>query len=168
MIRKFPKIIIRYNPLIDPIFIFYCQNNPELKKLGWNKWVPPSKKELFKRVCAYKEEWSKYEKKILKGICDILELNFKANIIDVYIVSGNPRSMSHPLIIKSDYPPDKFVDVLTHELIHRLIDFNGLNKIVYEVKKKYIDKSGLVKSHIIIHAMLKYIYRYFKTAISVK
>ena len=158
MIRKFPKIIIRYNLLIDPIFVFYCQNNPKLKKLGWDKWVPPSEEELLKRVRAYKEEWSKYEKKILKGVCDVFELNFKANIIDVYIVSGNPRSMSHPLIIKSCYPPDKFVDVLTHELIHRLIDSNGLSRIVYKVKKKYINESGLVKAHIIIHAILKYIY----------
>ena len=66
--------------------------------------------------------------------------------------------MSHPLIIKSGYPPDKFVDVLIHELIHRLIDSNGLGRIAYKVKKKYVNESGFVKAHIIIHAILKYIY----------
>ena len=160
MIRKTPKIIIKYSQLIDPMFIFYCQNNPELKKRGWNEWVAPPKEEILKRVRNYNKEWSKYEKKILNGMCYILELDFKTNIINVHIVSGNPRSMSHPMIIKSGYPPDEFVDVLTHELIHVLLVLNASDKGIthYKIKKKHMNESQATRDHIIVHAVLKYIY----------
>ena len=158
MTQKTPKIIIKYNLSIDPIFAFYCQNNPELKKRGWNEWVVPPKEEIIRRIRAYRKEWSKYEKKILNGICDILGLNFKINIIDVYIVSGISRAIGDPIIIKSGFRPDEFVDVLTHELIHRLFNLNELGRIVHKVKEKYVNESPVTKKHIIVHAVLKYIY----------
>lgn len=66
-----PKIIIKYGKLLDPIFIFYCQNNPDLKARGWNDWVPPAQEDVLKKIEDYKKEWLKYETKILKGICDV-------------------------------------------------------------------------------------------------
>ncbi len=159
---KIPKINIKYNRLIDPIFIFYCQNNPELKKRGWNDWLPPTKEKILKRVEGYKKEWGKYEKKILTGIIQVLGLDFKDQIIDVHIVSGNPRQMSNPLIIKSGFSPAEFVNSLTHELIHRLFVINELTKIdgqlddfIHSISK---NESDTTKSHIMVSAVLKYIY----------
>ena len=64
-IRKdIPQIIIKHGKLLDPIFIFYCQNNPELKSRGWNDWVPPSEDVLLKRIENYKKDI--VEPKILK------------------------------------------------------------------------------------------------------
>jgi len=159
---KLPKINIKYNRLIDPIFIFYCQNNPALKSRGWNDWIPPPKEKILKRVERYKKEWRKYEKKILTGIIQILGLDFKDQIIDVHVVSGNPRQISNPLIIKSGFSPTEFVDSLTHELIHRLFAINELAKIGGQlddfIRSISKNESDTTKSHIIVHAVLKYIY----------
>lgn len=155
MLRKLPKIHIRYNHLIDPIFIEYCKHYP---KGGWDSWVPPTKEEVLIRVKAYKTKWNEYEEKILNGLCDLLDLNFGECPIDVHIVSGNPRQISFPLIIKSGFTPDEFVDVLTHELIHRLFGLNKLGEVVVFDGSGYEKETETTKKHVIIYAILKYIY----------
>ncbi|MEK7662470.1 MAG: hypothetical protein AAB355_03200 [Patescibacteria group bacterium] len=153
-----PKIIIKYNRFLDPIFIFFCKNNPELKKRGWNDWVPPEKEKILERIKNYKTEWVKYESEILRGMCSVLDINFKRNIIDVHIVSGNPRDFSDPLIIKSGYPPQEFVDILSHELIHILFQDNIEKIPVRILSEMFPQESILVRNHVITHAVLKYIY----------
>ncbi len=153
-----PKIIIKYNRFLDPIFIFYCKNNPELKEKGWNDWIPPNKKEILKRIKKYKEEWAKYENVILYGVCDILGFNFKRNIIDVHIVSGNSRQFSDPIIIKSGFSPDEFVDILTHELLHLLFQDNVDIFPTSILNAIFSDESRTVKNHILTYAVLKFLY----------
>ena len=156
--KQLPKIIIKYGKLLDPIFIFYCQNNPDLKARGWNDWMPPTQEEVFKRIENYKKEWSKHEKKILEGICAVLGLKFKRDAIDVYIVSGNPRQLSAPIIIKSGFSPDEFVDSLTHELIHTLFEDNGRIIPISIWDEMFPGETSAVKSHVVVHSVLKYIY----------
>ena len=146
--HKKPKIIIQYGRLIDPIFIFYCQNNPDLKKKGWDKWVPPSKKELDKRIKAHKEEWAKYN--IVKDISNCLGLSFKRDVIDVFIVSGISRASSHPIIIKSGFTPKEFVATLAHELIHVILTNNKVKRITFDEKE-----TDTTNNHVIVFAVLK-------------
>lgn len=156
--RRFPKIIIKYGKLLDPIFIFYCKNNPDLKARGWNDWIPPTQEEIFKRIEDYKKEWSKYETKILKSICAVFNLRFKRNMIDVYIVSGNPRQLSAPIIIKSGFSPNEFVDSLSHELIHKLFEDNGKRIPMSIFDEMFPGETNAVKNHVVVHSALKYIY----------
>lgn len=156
--KKVPRILIKYGKVLDPIFIFYCQNSPDLKARGWNDWVPPTQEEVFKRIENYRKEWSKYETKILKGICDVLNLEFKRNVIDVYIVSGNPRQLSAPIVIKSGFSPDEFIDSLTHELIHTLFGDNGERVPIFIWDEMFPGETNSVKSHVVLHSILKYIY----------
>lgn len=121
--KKIPKIIIEYNRFLDPVFINYVQSNPE-----WKNYPIPEKKNVLERVENYKKEWEKYEQEILQGLYDITNLEFNRDAIDVYIVSVNPRQFSNPIIIKSGFSPDEFVDTLTHELIHRLLVLNKIKK----------------------------------------
>ncbi|MBU6431035.1 MAG: hypothetical protein KGJ58_00090 [Patescibacteria group bacterium] len=158
MEMNLPKIRIKYNRFLDPIFTFYCKNNPELKKQGWNDWIPPEKEKVLERVKNYNEEWIKYENKILSKICEILGLNFERNIIDVHIVSGNPRQFSNPIIIKSGFSPDEFVDVLTHELLHVLFQDNIDIFPIKILNEMFQDESKTTKNHIITHAVLKFLY----------
>lgn len=153
-----PKIRIKYNRFLDPIFIFYCKNNPELKKQGWNDWIPPEKEKVLERVKKYKEEWSKYENRIIYEMCNILGLNFERNIIDVHIVSGNSRQFSNPIVIKSGFEPDEFVDVLTHELLHVLFQDNIDIFPTQILDEMFPDESKTTKNHIITHAVLKFLY----------
>ena len=149
---KIPKIIIEYNRFLDPIFINYVQSSPR-----WKNWPIPSKETVLKKIRDYKKEWIKYEKKILYSLYSITGLNFNRDTIEVYIVSVNPRQFSNPIIIKSGFSPDEFVDVLTHELIHRLLVINKIKKKTI-IDNKYSNEPEIVKSHTIVHALLKYIY----------
>jgi hypothetical protein len=155
--RRTPKIVIKYGKLLDPIFIFYCRNNPDLKVRGWNDWIPPTQEEVFKRIENYKKEWSKYEEKIVKEMCDVLNLKFKRNII-VYIVSGNSRQLSSPIVIKSGFNPDEFVDSLTHELIHTLFEDNGTKIPISILEEMFPGETSTIRNHVVVHSVLKYIY----------
>lgn len=99
----------------------------------------------------------KYEDLILPAITDCAGLDFKVNLLKVYIVSGNPRSLSDPIIIKSGYKPEEFVENLTHELIHQIFDLNQTTMEIYEEEYTKDEPMG-VKQHVIVHAILKYIY----------
>ncbi len=156
--KKLPRIIIKYSKLLDPIFIFYCKNNPDLKARGWNDWIPPTQEEIMRRIKDYKKEWREHEKEILRGMCDILGLEFKRNTIDVYIVSGNPRQLSDPIVIKSGFRPDEFIDSLTHELIHKLFQDNAKKFPISILDEMFPGETSAVKNHVITHSVLKYIY----------
>ena len=145
---RVPRVIIKYGRLIDPIFTFYCQNNPDLKKRGWNDWTPPSKEELDRRIKAYKEEWGKYN--IVKDISDCLGLSFRRDIIDVFIVSGISRASSHPIIIKSGFKPKEFVITLAHELTHVILSNNKIRRIIFDNKE-----SDITNNHVPTFAVLK-------------
>ena len=158
MNMQIPKIQIKYARFLDPASVFYCKNNPDLKSSGWNDWIPPAKDKVLERIENFKKEWSKHEKIILEAICGILEMNFTQNVIDVYVVSGNPRQFSDPIILTSTQPPKEFVDSLTHELIHKLFQ-NNVDIFPWKIlPKMFPDESNLTKNHIITYAVLKYIY----------
>ncbi len=149
---KIPTIIIEYNRFLDPIFINYVKSNSQ-----WKNYPIPEKEEILERVENYKKEWSEHGLNILQGLIDVAGLEFHRDVIDVYIVSINPRQFSNPIIIKSGFSPDEFIDVLTHELIHRLLVLNRIKKGSL-IGDKYSDETDIVKNHIIVHALLKYIY----------
>ncbi|MBU6431522.1 hypothetical protein KGQ29_04070, partial [Patescibacteria group bacterium] len=151
---ELPKIRIKYNKFLDPIFKTYIKSNPK-----WKDWVEPTEAEVKDRVKKYKKEWVKYEKKILEGICELLDLNFSQNIIDVHIVSGNDRQFSNPVVIKSGFKLDEFIESLIHELIHRLFSDNVQNVIAGKIfLEMFPDENELTRNHIITHAVLKFIY----------
>lgn len=155
---KLPKIIIKYGKLLDPIFIFYCKNNPDLKSRGWNEWTPPSQDSVLKRINEYKQEWVKSGDKRLSGICDIMGFKFRRNVIDVYIISGISRQLSDPIVIKSGFTPDEFVDTLTHELIHKLFEDNVKKFPIAILKEMFPNETETTRNHVITYSVLKYIY----------
>lgn len=83
------------------------------------------------KVVEYKDAWLPYEQKILHGMTESLGLTFRQNIIDVYIAPYF-HSFSDPLVIDVTLEPSLFVDVLTHELLHRLLTDN--NTLPFEMR----------------------------------
>ncbi len=144
-----PIISIKYNKFLDPIFIAYIKSLSKYKD-----WEVPAKEIIDAQVIMYKREWEKYGGKILEGMCQTTGLNFKRNWIDVFVVSGNPRPFSRPLVLKSRYSGTEFINFLTHELIHCLFadydDVKGFNPA-------YPHENVTVSKHVIIHAILKYV-----------
>jgi hypothetical protein len=117
---------------------------------------------MEKRVADYSKAWKPLEKKILTGLCDMLDLTYRQNIIDVYIAPWF-RAFSDPLVIGVMQEPDLFVDTLTHELTHRLLTDNTTiphETMLLEPWQKLFGKDhsfGTVV-HIPVHAVSKAIY----------
>lgn len=125
-------------------------------KLADDKWME-------QRVSEYQKAWAPYESKILKGMCEVLDLEFRHNIIDVYIAPWF-HGFSDPLVIGVMNEPDEFIDVLTHELLHRLLTANtniDIDKSKRRLKFKELfgdNHSFKTLVHIPVHAALKAIY----------
>jgi hypothetical protein len=147
---KYPKINIAYNRFLDPVFIGYIQAQPQ-----WKKWVVPSKLVVDSHIKMYQKECDKYGNKILKAMCQATGLAFERNQIDVHVVSGNPRPFSRPIVIKSRYTNVEFLNVITHELIHCLFVDNQ-HKRGFSVK--YSHKDAIVCSHVVLYAVMNYIF----------
>lgn len=156
--KRSPQIIIGYSNLLDRIFTFYCKNEPSLKK-GWSNWVPLSAEKLNENTKLFQENWDRDGKMMLQGVCDVLGLSFYRNVIPVYVVNGSPRPFGDPIIIRADFKsPDSFIDVLVHELIHVLF-IDNQKKIPWSIfMKMFPNESPETQNHVIVNAVLKYIY----------
>ncbi|MFV0556713.1 MAG: hypothetical protein ACK5LM_06405, partial [Lactovum sp.] len=74
-------------------------------------------------IVAYIKEWKRYEEEILSMMTGLLNLEFRKNIIDVYIAPWF-YAFSDPLVMGVTFTPQQFVDQLTHEMIHILLTDN--------------------------------------------
>jgi hypothetical protein len=119
--------------------------------------------EIAKIVEAYNKEWKKHEKKILEGMYELLGLEYRQNIVDVYIAPWF-GAFSDPLVIGVGSSPDEFVDTLAHELLHRLFTDNTsipyqTNILKPELEKMFgKDHAFGTLVHIPVHAVSKAIY----------
>ncbi|HAS84604.1 MAG TPA: hypothetical protein DCS23_00815 [Candidatus Yonathbacteria bacterium] len=156
--KKLPKVTIEYSKLLDSFFVFYCQNKPELKK-GWSDWAPLPTDKLIENVELFRQAWEKDGKRMLLEACSVLNLDFSRNIIPVYVVSGSPRPFGDPVVIRADFArPDSFIDVLVHELIHVLFADNQ-KKVPWSIHMEmFPNENPDTQNHIIVHAVLKYVY----------
>lgn len=120
-----------------------------------------SDEEYTKIVEDYRAAWQPYEKKILEGLAKITGLDYNQNIIDVYIAPWF-SAFSDPLVIGVTNDPDVFVDVLTHELIHRLLTDNTTldseTYLVPEWERMFGKHSWNTTIHIPVHAVHKALY----------
>mgnify|MGYP000046383494 CR=1 FL=1 len=150
---RLPEIRIKYAWLLSnaasvPMNELYGKGEPLLDA-----------EEYFKIADRYKKAWKPYEKKILKGMCDLFGLEFRQNIIDVSIAPWF-RAFSDPMVIGVIFSDEEFVVCLTHELLHRLLTDN--TKLDYDIDlvepwrqmygKQY---SHITLVHIPVHAGVK-------------
>lgn len=117
---KYPEIRIKDAWLLREnasrhLHELWAEKGEMLSDDKWMEW----------KVGEYKKAWKPYEKKILHGMCQAAGLEFRQNIIDVYIAPWF-GAFSEPLIVGVMSKPDRFIDILTHELIHRLLTDNTI------------------------------------------
>lgn len=126
----------------------------------WGDGEPLRSDEEYEEIVkSYKEAWKPYEQKILHGMCELLDLEFKQNIIDVFIAPWF-HAFSDPLVIGVTFKPDRFIDILTHELLHRLLTDNTAVPSNHLLRNDWKNLFGEEHSfvtliHIPVHAMLK-------------
>jgi hypothetical protein len=77
-------------------------------------------------VKKYQEIWRKEGKKIVKAIEKVSGLKFKESFINAIVFQAKFPSQSYPLCLKADYPDERKVSFLIHELTHRLLAGNGI------------------------------------------
>lgn len=90
----------------------------------WGKNTPLADDDWMDgKVKDYQESWSVEEATILESLSNLTGLRFRQNIVDVYIAPWF-YAFSDPLVIGVTLDGNKFNDVLTHELLHRLLTDN--------------------------------------------
>lgn len=159
-----PEIIIKYSPQLDQIFLGYTKGYSQHKE-KWQVWEPWSREEVEKHIEAYRAEWEKYNIQILKKICDVTGLNFKKNIIPVYIVITSFRNFADPIVIRATETPEKFVAILAHELIHELCPWSEDGGVSDSVNFRIIkeifpdEDNNVVIAHCFVYAVLETIFK---------
>ncbi len=157
---KLPEIRIRTSFLLNGAVIPLLL--PGLKETG--NEIAATDEYIQETVERYNNSWAPYELRILEGMCEVLGLEFKQNIIDAYVAPFG-HSLSDPMIISTKYSGDRFVEVFTHEVAHRLLTDN--TKITTSLDRKILstwkelfgdDHSFNTLVHIPVHAVLEYIF----------
>lgn len=151
--KSLPQIKIKYGWLLYPIFKKLYEAGAKHTKSQF-----PTEGQVEGKVKAFQQAWAPYELKILQAMCSVLELDFYQNIVDVYVAGPSP-SFSDPMVITSELTPDRFLDVLTHELLHRLLTHNTRELDVKKIwSEMFPNRERTVRNHVIVHSVHKYIY----------
>ncbi len=117
---------------------------------------------MEKKVAEYQDAWEPVGQNILTGMTSLLDLSFRQNIIDVYVAPWF-YAFSDPLVIGVTLNPKQFVNVLTHELLHRLFTDNNETPAETPYEEEWYRLFGAEHSmttllHIPVHAAHKAIY----------
>lgn len=152
---KIPEIRLQNGWLLTDAFMVYRREIKKLKELR-----APAYNKITKLVDERKKEWKREEKKILTSMQEIAGLNFYQHLIDVFFVYGWRGAFSNPMVLGIHYRGTDFVDVLTHEMLHRLITDNTQHKNggMWPTKVYPKVKDSNTIYHILVHAIHKEIY----------
>lgn len=147
-----PKIIFRYSWLYDNKIQEWTKNKPE------ENFPYKQIQDYIKKI---EKLWRKDEKRILSELSKVTKLKWQEKEIICYLVH-RIRPFSDPITIPIKKYPSYFIDVLTHELIHRLftqeINIHKSKKLWVHFHKKYSNESKLTRIHIPLHSIHKHIY----------
>ncbi|MFZ2836141.1 MAG: hypothetical protein WAZ21_02380 [Candidatus Saccharimonadales bacterium] len=152
-----PEVRFKFPWLLLKTFDFALR--PALEKEGAADLL--DKEFILERLERHETAWRPYEQKVLEGMCSIFELEFRQNIIDMY-VAPLKTSFSDPMMISTRYKPEQVVGVIAHELMHRLLTDNTLyddRHLVSHWSELFgTEHTQVALVHIPIHAGLKMLY----------
>jgi hypothetical protein len=156
------KITIKHARFLDPIFTYWVKGT----RPGWKE---PTHRVVLNRVKKYQKIWEKHGKRIINAMEKCTGMKFRRDEIRVYIVSGNPRPFSDPVVLTCRYNENEFLDILTHELIHCLFTDNRIPvKEVYALFPTCLqddENDKVASAHIPVYAIIEHI---FKNVLKIK
>lgn len=138
-----------------------------------NKWANDINQDVvtFPEIKNYTVElqkaWEEHARLVLEAMVDLYGVEFKKNIIDIYVAPWN-KSISNPLILNPSRPPEIHIETVMHELLHVLFtdntsfsmhDKNQSVKLIDKWRELFgreLEWKTLV--HIPVHAGLKSIF----------
>ena len=152
-----PKIIFRYS---NVYYEFLKTGLTKRKKFKYPS--ERTKKKVLNYIRKIEKTWKKDEKKVLKEISKITGLKWKEKYIYCYIVSEGNFALSDPMTLPIYKKPAAFIDLLVHELVHRIFvpeeNFQKSKKAWKYIYRKYKNETERTKIHIVIHAIHNHIY----------
>lgn len=102
--------------------------------------------------------------KILRELSKVTKLRWYEREIICYITAGIV-SFSDPLTLSLKKDVDHMLDVLTHELIHRLLseekNWQKIHRNWKRLMSEYKKEEQKVRTHIVIHAIHAHIFKKF-------
>lgn len=117
---------------------------------------------LEKRVNLYRDAWNKEGKVVIEGIQTITGADFREETIAAAVTDKIKGAISFPLILTAHIKLEEgCVDLLTHELIHRISIFNKTNWDYSKPLKKLLEGQNiktdnhLIFNHVYVHAVHK-------------
>jgi hypothetical protein len=114
-------------------------------------------------VQKYREWWMPHNNDVLNGICGILNLEFRQNIIDIDVAPWF-SPISDPMVIGPAFnSQDSLINTIAHEMIHRLLTDNTStdydHDFVTDWKKLFGENHDWnTLLHIPVHATMKKLY----------
>ena len=152
---KIPEIRFENGWLLTNAFMAYRE---EIKRFKGSR--APTFAKMARLIKDREKEWKKVGRKILRAMQRIAGLNFYQNLIDVYFVYGWRAAFSNPMVLSMRYQGEEFIDILTHELLHRLLTDNiqGKDGGLWLAKIYPGAKDIKVACHVLVHAIHKEIY----------
>lgn len=142
-----PKINIVHGKLLEPFFNFYV-------KAKYPDYKFRTDEEVRNKITLFKQEGQKVAGVILNAICDVTGKTFQSEVVDVYVINATPKDMSAPIIIRSRYTPDEFIDALLHELLHVFLRENKIKHF-----ETNLELDNTTKNHIQLFAICTHIYK---------
>lgn len=157
MTKKLPEIRISYSWLLSG-------EASEIMNDKYGDGTPLRSIEEYETIVEkYVQWWSPLGTEILNGLCDVLQLEYRQNIIDIYVAPWF-KPISDPMVIGPAFQSeDALINTLTHELIHRLLtdntSINYQHDFLADWKAIFGDNHDFnTLVHIPVHAVMKKLY----------
>jgi hypothetical protein len=150
-----PEVRVQYDAYLDEIVASRAERH------RWQGRLLESI-EVEELAAAVQRSWAAVERRVLDGMCDALGLEFRRNLIDVYVVPGIPRAYSNPVLVPLRDPLRLTVGDIAHELLHLLLTENTRRLDVERIWGVMfgVDLDRGVRNHVLVHATLEYVYRH--------
>ncbi len=116
------------------------------------------------KTTDFEKKWALIGNKILTELSRVSSIRWSEKEIEVYVLPTNRINFSSPLTINAYLPVEDAIDVLTHELIHRLLSQPTRSKASWKgvtpLFHRYMKSEGAtVYVHILVHALHEHVYR---------
>ncbi len=139
------KIALNFSHVLDDLFR-ELQNSQDY----------PEPSQIILKSQEYQIIWDKFQKDILTAYQSMLGLTFSDKLIKVFVVGRIPHAISSPIIINSHMDDDRFLYVLSHELIHELLSENSEGKLfAKKIAQIYPTESFKTSVHVVVNAILQ-------------
>jgi hypothetical protein len=122
----------------------------------------PSYKEFKTAMSKLQKEWEKVGPKVLAEMSKVLKLKWHQRTTTCY-VSWGIRAFSDPLTINLNKKVSSMIDVIVHEMVHRLLSEDENIPIMIgswkRMMTKYNKYAPVTRGHIPVHAVHEHLFR---------